>query len=343
MLDYQHLLFVTAFTICLPVISIVVQFFFIPDLLDAASFSYLVGSACDGVAGVVDSRTLPLASVQCLRVFINEMTHDQIVNYAEVYVGTMLFFVYSLYSALKELRHDIFRKQGRVLFCIVVLAESVVLNVIYNASERIQEETELLDVTVDAENILEPPANDPMRPLIRTTVYISTAVRIFILAVLFVFCLYPDARLTAEEAGAMEQRRMPNEGPLAMALRRAYAFAFMVITALMGFALLLFYLPDRHEPLYVSFLVGNRCEGVAGAGSDAAICEDRPGQCDALTCEQRRLCVAQFIEERLEEDHMTFSVACTAPAGGGEREVDRAREGSRRRAVCLPAPALVQT
>jgi len=191
--NWSHWPFVAAFACVLPIIAVSTMWFYFPETYDRpVDYSFVIGSECPFVQGRNTTVGLPYTSAYCVRVYTAERADDELQEFVDVHVATLLFTVYSIHSALSYLRMDSLRRCGELLFCIVVLVEASFLNSVYHRSGRIEEELEA--VVEDPEiNLLDAPWNSPYAPLVKEVLYSATAVRCFALTV-FAVCVLASGR-----------------------------------------------------------------------------------------------------------------------------------------------------
>jgi hypothetical protein len=242
---WAHLPFISAFAALLPVISILVLYIYYPNDYTPVQFSYVIGSECPGVLGRKSTVGLPRSSVECVRVFIQTRAIQELREFVDCYVSSLLFYVYTIHTAMTFVKRELYRKIGQIVFCACVLAEGYLVQALYHRFVRYTDafEYSALDFS---NNLLAPNFNAPFYPLIKEMVLVATALRGVAVVVLLVAFGVCEPLVPIEHTTRLERVGLPKAGLFEAWLRRLYAFCLVVICSLCGFSVLQFYRPIEY-------------------------------------------------------------------------------------------------
>jgi hypothetical protein len=221
--------------------KVLVLWLFTPDQFTAEEFSLIIGDECTNVIGASSSVGMPRATQTCIAVYINVRSSQQLREFVDLYVGTMLFFVYTIHTSLAYVRSDMYKGVGKAVFCVCVLLEAAFTQELYWRFYRFEKAFDDAAV-IPSNNLLSPEFNDPFYTLITNIIYESTAVRSGALLVLLVTFAAADTGLAC--AGLPSSRLCSNRvmGKRVMRLlHKLYALCFVVLCSLCGFVVLQFY------------------------------------------------------------------------------------------------------
>jgi hypothetical protein len=114
-----------------PVIAILVLWLWVPSTYDAQAFSYVIGSECPMIIGASSVVGKSAAVRKCVEVFIRVRSRQDLRDFVDVYIGSMLFFVYSIHASMRFVTRELYRTVARIAFCACATAETAIIFTLY--------------------------------------------------------------------------------------------------------------------------------------------------------------------------------------------------------------------
>ena len=119
-------LFVAFFLLSL--CTFVVPWWYIPPSISTVEYSYIMNGNCGGVAGLSSLSTVSNVSRKCVEVYLLNEADDGFRDFLEVYIGTLLFFCYTLHQITDTyFINEQKRVFGQLMFCVSITTEVCIL------------------------------------------------------------------------------------------------------------------------------------------------------------------------------------------------------------------------